>query len=234
MTNYNDTENLDFNFHVKEPPNFKKTALSYLKGKWIYSAIVFFIIKILSLSLLTDILNSFVFKYIIILNIPLRIQIISLIISSISLLFISFPFEVGIFNYCINIKNNKSDFKDIFYGFKIYSKTLILGIIIGLLSAIGLLLLVVPGMIIIYGFSMTPFILLKDTEISSTDALKLSWDMTRGKKMDIFLFELSFIGWRILSSIITLSLGDIFLNPYFYTAKSLYFENIYNEYYETK
>ena len=234
MTNYNDTENLDFNFHVKEPPNFKKTALSYLKGKWIYSAIVFFIIKILSLSLLTDILNSFVFKYIIILNIPLRIELISLIISSISLLYISFPFEVGILNYCINIKNNKSDFKDIFYGFKIYSKTLILGIIIGLLSAIGLLLLVVPGMIIIYGFSMTPFILLKDTEISSTDALKLSWDMTRGKKMDIFLFELSFIGWRILSSIITLSLGDIFLNPYFYTAKSLFFEDIYNEYYETK
>ncbi len=229
----NENLNLDFNFYKPEP-DYKEISISYLKGKWIHSFLVFLIVKILSLSFLSSILNSFIFKYIIKINIPLKFQIIMIIILGISLFFLAIPFEVGIFNYCTNIKNKNEKLKDIFYGFKIYKKTLITGIILNLIISVGFILFIIPGIILSYVFSMTPFILIKDPKLDAFDALKLSFNITKKRKMDIFLFDLSFIGWRLLSNILTLSIGDIFLQPYYYTAKSILFENLWNEYYKTE
>lgn len=223
---------LDFSFYNTEPNNYKEIAIKHLKEKWISSFLVFFVIKILSLAFISDILNSFMFKYIIEINIPFRFHVIYIIILGISLFFLAIPFEVGIFNYCTNIKNKNESFKDIFYGFKIYKKTLITGIILNLIIVIGLILFIIPGIVLSYAFSMTSFILIKNPELDAFDALKLSFNITKKRKMDIFLFDLSFIGWRLLSNILTLSLGDIFFQPYYYTAQSILFENLWNEYYK--
>ena len=86
---------------------------------------------------------------------------------------------------------------------------------------LGLLLLVVPGIIVACGFSMTFFIMTDDANISGVDALKMSWQMMEGHKMQLFMLWLNFIGWFLLS-IITCGIGFLWLTPYM-TAATLNF-----------
>jgi len=47
----------------------------------------------------------------------------------------------------------------------------------------------------------------------------------KNKKLKLFLLELSFIGWIILS-VLTLFIGFIFLSPYIYTTYAKFFDNL--------
>ena len=47
----------------------------------------------------------------------------------------------------------------------------------------------------------------------------------RGKRLKLFLLELSFIGWAILS-VLTLFIGFIFLAPYMQTSYAKFHDNL--------
>ena len=46
-----------------------------------------------------------------------------------------------------------------------------------------------------------------------------------GYKMKLFLLDLSFIGWMILS-VLTLGIGLLFLQPYMSTARAAFYEDL--------
>ncbi len=68
---------------------------------------------------------------------------------------------------------------------------------------------------------MTFFIMADDPNISGIDALKMSWNLMNGQKMNLFCLYLRFIGWMILA-IITCGIGYLWLAPYM-TATTLNF-----------
>lgn len=68
-----------------------------------------------------------------------------------------------------------------------------------------------------YAYMFTPFILAEKYNIGSANALNLSKDMTRGMKGKLFLLDLSFIGWWLLS-ILTLGLLYYGIAPYMYAT----------------
>ena len=72
---------------------------------------------------------------------------------------------------------------------------------------------------------MAPYIVKDDKEISAMDALKKSWQITKGHKARLFWLGLSFIGWIILS-LMTLGIGFFFLAPYMDTTFAHYYEDI--------
>lgn len=76
------------------------------------------------------------------------------------------------------------------------------------------LLLIIPGIIKSYAYSMVPYILADNPNIGVNRAIELSNEMTRGHKLDMFVLNLSFIGWYILG-MIPFGLGVLFVNPYF-------------------
>lgn len=76
------------------------------------------------------------------------------------------------------------------------------------------LLLIIPGIIKSYAYSMVPYILADNPNIGVNRAIELSNEMTRGHKLDMFVLDLSFIGWYILG-MIPFGLGVLFVNPYF-------------------
>ena len=53
----------------------------------------------------------------------------------------------------------------------------------------------------------------ENPNISSRRAFELSRQMTDGEKWNIFVLDLSFIGWYVLCGI-TFGIGFLFLNPY--------------------
>jgi uncharacterized membrane protein len=60
---------------------------------------------------------------------------------------------------------------------------------------------------------MVPYILTEDANISITEAIGRSREMTEGHKWDIFVLDLSFIGWGLLG-LLFFGIGGIFVQPY--------------------
>lgn len=89
------------------------------------------------------------------------------------------------------------------------------------------LLLIIPGIIKAYAYAMTEFILEDDDEVSNNEAIERSMQMMEGHKMELFLLDLSFIGWYILS-ILTLGIGFLWLSPYMKSARAAFYEDLKN------
>ena len=75
------------------------------------------------------------------------------------------------------------------------------------------LLLIIPGIIKSYAYRMVPYILAQKPDIGAKRAIELSRMMTKGQKFNIFVLDLSFIGWYMLC-LLTLCIGGLFLRPY--------------------
>jgi uncharacterized membrane protein len=80
------------------------------------------------------------------------------------------------------------------------------------------LLLIIPGIIKSYAYSMAPYILADCPNVTATDALKLSRRMTRGNKGKLFVLDLSFIGWGLLSALTLGILAIVYVGPYMNAA----------------
>lgn len=87
------------------------------------------------------------------------------------------------------------------------------------------LLFVIPGIVKAYAYYLTPYILAEYPNVPATEALKLSMRMTDGYKSELFVLDLSFIGWNILSVLTLGILGLLYVNPYYYTSRA----GMYNE-----
>lgn len=72
-------------------------------------------------------------------------------------------------------------------------------------------LTVIGGVIKRYAYYLVPFIVAENPDISAREAVALSQKMMYGRKWECFLFELSFIGWDILS-ILTLRISGVFFH----------------------
>lgn len=85
------------------------------------------------------------------------------------------------------------------------------------------LLLVIPGIIKAISYSMTKYILADCPNVGAKNALKLSMRMTEGHKMEIFVLELSFLGWLILSALTLGILHVLFVGPYMESTMAAYY-----------
>ena len=91
------------------------------------------------------------------------------------------------------------------------------------------LLLVIPGIIKYYSYAMVPYILKDDPTAYGREALDRSAAMMKGHKMDLFLLDMSFLGW-ILLSMFTFGIGMMWVAPYMATANAAFYEDLKNEY----
>ena len=85
------------------------------------------------------------------------------------------------------------------------------------------LLLFIPGIIAAYRYRFAYYNILTDGSLSASEAIALSSRQTVGMKMDLFVLDLSFIGWEIVSNF-TYGLLNIWLMPYKTLAELAYFE----------
>ena len=90
-------------------------------------------------------------------------------------------------------------------------------------------LFIIPGIIKIFSYAMTPYILEENPELSANEAIDRSRAMMKGHKFDLFWLFLSFIGWFILS-LLTLGIGGLWLGPYMQTATAAFYEDVKADY----
>ena len=149
------------------------------------------------------------------------------------MLLIYYPLSmVGYYNACKNLFRNGDDkvTSNMFsYTFKGYPKALGLSILYMLFVFLWALLLYIPGIIKGLAYSMSPFILKDNPELSANQAINLSMKMMKGRKLDLFCLYLSFLGWIILS-VLTLGIGYFWVIPYMYTAQSAFYQEVKTDY----
>jgi len=108
-------------------------------------------------------------------------------------------------------------------GFSLWAKG-ILGFLWNMLwVTLWTFVFIIPGIIKNYAYSQMFFIIAEYPRISVRKAMKLSKILTRGFKGDLFIMDLSFIGWAILCEF-TSGIGILWLSPY----KSMSFVNAYH------
>jgi uncharacterized membrane protein len=71
-----------------------------------------------------------------------------------------------------------------------------------------------------YSYYLVPFIQAENPEVPSRAIFKLSENMVRGHRFRMFLFDLSFIGWNVLSVLTFGIVGYVWLNPYRAAARA--------------
>jgi uncharacterized membrane protein len=81
------------------------------------------------------------------------------------------------------------------------------------------LLFFIPGVVAAYRYSMMFFVLAENKKISAVKAMNISKILTNGHKADLFMMDLSFLGWMFLSCL-TFGIGLIWLYPYKTMAKT--------------
>lgn len=140
---------------------------------------------------------------------------------------ISVPLLVGYTYYCLAFaRGQKMDWKEIFnFGKEHWAVCILASILMGLIILAGFVLLIIPGIIAAIGLTFWAHVISDNPELSTTDVIKKSWEITKGRKMEVFIFFLSFLGWIILVPL-TLGILYIWLAPYMIVAEALFYNEI--------
>lgn len=109
------------------------------------------------------------------------------------------PLQLGISIYFLNILYDRpASLENLIEGFKPLLKVLLLCIVISIATVIGLIFLIVPGIIVSLGLSMSYYIFIENPELTIEEILKESWNLTQGYKLQLFELHLRFIPWYLL------------------------------------
>ena len=152
------------------------------------------------------------------------------VISSIVLWVLQSVFVVGIISFCLNIAcGRNSEITDFFDQFEHTGKFFLLSLVKNFFIFLWGLLLIVPGFIAYYRYSMAEYIIAENPDISISDAIKQSKEMMNGKKGKLFILDLTFLGWTILTAV-TGGLAGLYAIPYIFMSRTLFYLNVKQEY----
>lgn len=94
-----------------------------------------------------------------------------------------------LFVYLTAARNDPVDFGDMFEGFHYYLRAVGASLLVGIITFIGFLLLIVPGIIFACKLAFTPYLII-DREMRVFEAMEESWRMTTGHAWQVFLIGL--------------------------------------------
>lgn len=123
--------------------------------------------------------------------------------------------------------------KVLFGGFnsaKIFFKQVGVVVLNTILCALWAILLIVPGIIKGLAYSMYPYVLRDEPDLSVWQTLKKSEAIMKGYKGKLFLMYLSFVGWFILGAF-TFGILYIWLTPYVMTSTVKFYDDVRRTYY---
>ena len=121
-------------------------------------------------------------------------------------------FVAGPIGYGVNwvflkaVRGERIEIRDAFAVFqRNYWNAVIANIVVGVIVGLGIVMLIVPGIIFACRLAFVPYLVV-DKEMDVMDALRVSWDMTRGYGWQIFYMGfLAF--WIVIGGLICLFVG---------------------------
>jgi uncharacterized membrane protein len=213
---------------MKTYSEYRALARETLKGRWNQYAIVLLILFLISLIAEAPSFIGSAFK---LEWLNLTGSLFSWIVDIVLIL----PMMYAM--YCLLLSNARNEemtdgyFSSVYEECKAHWDTFIAS---GFLMGLVVILLAIPtlfigSVIFALAYAMTPFILHDNPDLKATEALKMSRYMMRGHKWELFVLELTFLGW-VLLCILTFFIGFLWLGPYQYAAIAHFYEDVKADY----
>jgi len=125
---------------------------------------------------------------------------------------VSATFDLGLCKIYLRFADGeKPIFENLFDGFARAHVWIAASFIVAIAFAMGLILLVIPGIIMMLRLSMIWFVLV-DERTGPIDAIQRSWDITRGHTMDMLVLFIALTGLNLLG-LICLGIGILVTIP---------------------
>lgn len=136
--------------------------------------------------------------------------------------------EVGYSKFNLDLVDRRSEAKiEIMFGyFSFWKTTAAARLLQTLYILLWSLLFIIPGIMAAYSYSMTGYILAENPNMPADEAIARSKQMMDGNRWRLFCLQISFIGWSILSSLLTFGIGDLWLTPYRQAASAVFYREI--------
>ena len=184
--------------------DFKNRALAQLKGNWMQPVLLVFIS-----GLIIGGVSPF---------------------APISLL-LTLPIGFGVAIALLGFYRGEKDnlLPKMFDPFNDYSRMLTTALLVYVYTMLWTLLFIIPGIIKGLSYTMTPYVLKDNPELSNNAAIDRSMAIMEGKKWKLFVLYLSFIGWFFLG-IISFGIGFFWISPYLQLTVIAFYEEAKEEY----
>lgn len=192
--------------------SYKSTAKEKLRGTWFPTAAIVTIVWLVVEVLLATLGNKG--------NPTMNI------VYKVLFFLVNGPFFIALAYFYLEYRKlsdgEKPKFDTFIEGFNCYLQG-ILGLLwIFIWFLLWFICFIIPGLIKLVAYSQMFYILAENPKISISKAMRMSMEITKGHKSDIFITLLSFLGW-ILLSVITGGILFIWVLPYI----QLTFANVY-------
>ncbi|MDH4336808.1 MAG: DUF975 family protein [Candidatus Krumholzibacteria bacterium] len=125
---------------------------------------------------------------------------------------VSSTFALGLAKIYLRFRDGETPiFENLFDGLARLHIYIAAMIIVGIAVFMGLVLLIIPGIIFLLRLWFVGFVVV-DEAVGPVEAIQRSWDITRGRTMDLFLLFLLLVGLNLLG-IVALGVGLLVTVP---------------------
>jgi len=207
--------------------DLKRRAREQLQGKWLQAGIVCFIAWLVTMSFSGgNVVHSFQNVWQNGEQVRVHTTNSSNDLGGLLSFVLSGPITLGVSCYFLKLIRNEGPFiENMFGGFKFFIKSFVLNLLITIFTTLWTLLLIIPGIIAAFRYSMSYYIMIDNPELSAFEALNQSKLMMVGNKFELFSLWCSYLGWFILG-VLTLGIAFLWINPYYEAAKANFYQDL--------
>ena len=163
-------------------------------------------------------------------------SIVGQILSVLAIIFVVYPIVFGTVMLFLQFarEGEKPRVGNLFKAFssKYYGKSVGVYLLTSIFTSLWALLLIVPGIIKTLAYSLAPYILIDNPELTANQALNQSVKMMKGHKMQLCLMMLGYVGFTLLS-VFALCIPLLWIYPYYQAVLAKFYEEVKSNYTET-
>ena len=150
------------------------------------------------------------------------------VITGIALFILGSIVEVGYMKFNLDLvdRQKEAEISTMFGYFQYWKTTACARLLQSVYVLLWSLLFIIPGIIAGYSYAMTSYILAENPELTASEAIERSKQMMSGNRWRLFCVQISFIGWEILSALLTIGIGGLWITPYKQAATAAFYREI--------
>ncbi len=208
---------------------YKKFALIQLKKRWSVPVVMTIVCAVILILLSLPDFQDYYTTYLAMTNlsVPGTTPPTDVLHDTLSFLAVLVQFVIVFAQIHVYLKLSRSPepvaFGDFVDGFNLWARAILSGLWETLWVFLWSLLFLFPGIVKHYAYSQMKFLVAEYKNLSVTKAMRVSIAITRGHKAELFVTDLSFVGWGLLCCL-TGGIGFFWLVPYY----SMTFTNVYH------
>lgn len=201
---------------MRERVQLKKDAKSQLKGKRGTAALMMLLTMVI--AFIPNICEFFIDSS--------TVQVILCLVVQIYVALLSIGFLQ--FYRAVN-RNEEVSVGILFSGTGYYLKGFGIIFLAQLITIIGYILLVIPGIMATFAYSQALYIYINNPEMGVIECLRTSRLAMKGHKWELFVLKFSFIGWAI-ACVFTLGILSLYVVPYIGITLYNYYSDVIEDY----